>query len=154
MVALKPIRVGVAAPDTIAAKISYALEELLTAARVPHRVERAEAAAGWDLFYGDHPPEDTALWMAASRAAWCFFERPGTRIDEVVTLQIAEAWVRLPDWDPAGRGQRGTSARGAMGRRGETAKAALDLDFSPRRPVAPSPCRPVPPELPAPAAAA
>src|SRR5947209_16404782 len=108
MFELKPIRVGVCATDTLAAKITYALEELLTAAQVPHRVERAEVSAGWDLFYGDRPPADNAIWMAASRAAWFFFERPGARIDAVVTRRIAGEWVRLPDWDPKGRGDGAT----------------------------------------------
>src|SRR5438093_9061820 len=104
MDALKPVRVGVGAPDSMAGKIIYALEELLTAARVPHRVERTETSEGWDVFYGDRSPAfggypaGEALWMAASRAAWRFFERPGVRIEGVDTARVAAEWVRLPSW--------------------------------------------------------
>ena len=54
--------VGVQAPEVIAPKIAYVLEQLLIAARIPHRVERVEhgrpsgKVAEWDLFYGDAPP--------------------------------------------------------------------------------------------------
>src|SRR5437879_4477845 len=118
MDALKPVRVGVRAPDSMAGKIIYALEELLTAARVPHRVERTETSDGWDLFYGDRSPAfggypaGEALWMAASRAAWRFFERPGARIEGVDTARVAAEWVRLPSWGQ-GRwaGDRGAADR-------------------------------------------
>lgn len=95
---LNRVRVDVSAPDAIARKIAYALEELLTAAQVPHRVERAEVSGGCDLFYSDRPPEGEALWMAASPAAWRFFEQPGARVEQVETARVACGWVRLPDF--------------------------------------------------------
>lgn len=100
------LRVGVRAPDTIVQKISYALEELLAAGRIPHCVERTETADGWDLFYGDRPPAGGALWMAAATSARSFFERAGARVNRVETAEVAGEVVRLPCWEghrrPAG----------------------------------------------------
>src|SRR2546428_6806901 len=109
MDALKPVRVGVGAPDSMAGKIIYALEELLTAARVPHRVERTETSEGWDLFYGDRSPAfggypaGDALWMAASRAAWPFFWGPGRRGWGGHPARGAPQWGRAP---PVGQRRR------------------------------------------------
>jgi len=96
----------VCAPDEVVRKVCYALEELLVAAGIPHRVNRADACDGWDLFYGDQPPGDGSLWMAASPAAWRFLTERGGRIDGVETVRTAGHWARLPDWNagrPAGR---------------------------------------------------
>jgi hypothetical protein len=92
----------VQAPEAVAAKIVYALEELLTAAQVPHRVERTEARGGFDLLYSRHPPGDDAFWMAASTDAWQFLERPCGRVSGVVETQAAGEAVRLPDWGSSG----------------------------------------------------
>jgi hypothetical protein len=92
------MRVGVNAPDKVAGKVCYALDQLLTAGEVRHRIERAETAANQDLFYGLKPPEGSVLWMAASEAAWRYFERPGQWIEQVETTQVGECQVRLPGW--------------------------------------------------------
>jgi hypothetical protein len=104
------VRVGVQAPEAMAPKIAYALEQLLIAARVPHRVERVEHGrpgggdAEWDLFYGDSPPSGGGLWMQASEAAWRFFERPGIRVERVSTAAVAGMKVRLPVWGASSGG--------------------------------------------------
>jgi hypothetical protein len=88
----------------MADRISYALEELLTAARVPHAVLRARTDEGWDLYYSDRPPNDAALWMAASQPAWRFFSQPGTPVMKTTAAVMAGEPLRLPHWEAvAGR---------------------------------------------------
>jgi hypothetical protein len=104
------VLVGVQAPEAMAPKIAYALEQLLIAARVPHRVERVEHGrpgggdTGWDLFYGDSPPSGDGLWMQASADAWRFFERSGIRVERVSTAAVAGKKVRVPVWGASSRG--------------------------------------------------
>jgi hypothetical protein len=94
----RPVRVGVLAPPPVRAKLIYALEELLMAAGVTHVVCPTESPSGWDLFYGDRPPDDGAPWMAASPDAWRFLSRPGCRVEQARTLTFTGVTLRLPIW--------------------------------------------------------
>jgi hypothetical protein len=114
---LSCIRVGVEAPEAVAPKIAYALEELLAAARVPHHVERTAASSGFDLLYSRQPPEDDGVWMRAATDAWQFLERPAGRISRVVELCAAGEPVRLPDW----RQERSDARGGGPGGHGSSA---------------------------------
>jgi hypothetical protein len=95
------VRVGVCALKRMESKISYALEELLCAAGVPHRVECTDSPDGWDLVYSDHAPADGSLWMAASVEAREFFAEPGGVLGAVETVRVAGQWLRLPAWSPS-----------------------------------------------------
>jgi hypothetical protein len=81
-------------------RLVYALEELLTAARVPHHVTPTDSRRGWDLYYGEQAPEDEAVWMEAAAPAWRFFGSGGRVIRQTSVRSVMGEEVRLPEWDP------------------------------------------------------